>query len=441
MASTYIPQYLFSGLIRRVHTLEGKEMPPFYQFNRDDIVMEAKGLDQLLTQFPQDEGTVVVWFVMEESIPKKHTYSLLSELDSLLSDVIDSEKWELIIQLIPGQTPYKGTEMLMEAERLVHQLAVKYPFDIFAQIVGFGHPIPFQTLFLEGVRQFENRYASVYWENNQVEILHTTIKQTMDSWMAEFRNFIIDHDYQAALEIITDIEQTKVVQGIKCLLQMMVDRFNFSFDLALAHVKEAKSHLPNHDVMNTTEAILMRLLSQNQAEQDLARIQELFRQIDVFIEIDDMPSFLVRFYRVREAILYYLFQHGRTSNDSSGHKNITKGHFLEKLAKLDEQYLSGEVDGNYGAYFYIKSANVTNTLEARNKSFLGHSRKQVNTSGVWKSYNGMKSSPYQAKLRFTIDSKIMMRDLGIEEDENIPQINKYLLQVSSQMEKQVVPNG
>lgn len=436
MDDTYIPQFVFTPMLERKKEEKGQFR---YVYQREKIVEEAAGLKEILHQFPQNDGIVVAWFVADDTLTYQHAYNLTNKLEDLLEEMLDD--WEVDVQFVPGNPATSVEEFVIDVEAIIHKLSLKYPLEMFAHIANYGHPALSQAIFLEGIRQFENRYCSVYWEEGELYIMPTTIRQRTDSWGKQFREFILDHDYQAALEIISDIEQTETVKGIKALLHMMVDRFNFSFREALNHLEEAKEYLgaDGEDlpiILKDTRKCLEPLLSPEERVQDLARIQELFRQIDVFMEIDDTSSFLVRFYRVREAILFYLLNHLRTNADEPSERIERKGSIYNIFDQLEEKYMNWEIDGHYGAYFYIKSVNVAHALEVRNKSFLGHSRNKVDRDRLWKSYFGTKhTSVEKAKQRFMMDTAIMLRDLGVLEDENIPKLNRYLLELVSRIEE------
>jgi hypothetical protein len=101
---------------------------------------------------------------------------------------------------------------------------------------------------------------------------------------------------------------------------------------------------------------------------------------------------------------------------------------------LEEKYDNWEIDGYYGAYFYLKSANVAGALNVRNNSFIGHSRNKVDKEELWHSYFGTSKTTFnKAKRRFIMDTALMFRDLGVELDENIMSINRFLLQLSRKM--------
>lgn len=53
---------------------------------------------------------------------------------------------------------------------------------------------------------------------------------------------MLDHDYQAHWSLSLTLNRRRD-KGIKALLNMMVDRFNFSFREALDHLEESREYL------------------------------------------------------------------------------------------------------------------------------------------------------------------------------------------------------
>ncbi|KIQ94515.1 hypothetical protein LH47_01393 [Anoxybacillus thermarum] len=420
MEKKLLPQILMPGTIKKSDVNEQS----FNIINEENI----KKISRIVKKLPQDDGTIVVWLLVDPSFQKYELTSLQQKIELWLEKKLGDE-WDVEAMTIVVDHEWDIEKLEDDIERLVHKLCVQYPFSYFAQIPTFGDPIVYQILFLEGVRQFTKRYATIYFDGENVHVEHTVLAIHSETWMKQFRDFIIDHDYEAALEMMKDIEETEETIALKSLLHMMIDRLNFAFEDSLAHLKIAMMYLSDEDVLLETKKNLELLLDKNMKKRDLARIVELYRHIDMYLDMDDVISLLIRFYRVREAILFYLLQHAQTIPYTV--EFAKKSTIYEVFDELEEKYSNWEIDGYYGAYFYLKSANVAGALNVRNHSFIGHSRNKVDVKTLWNSYFGTSRTTYtKAKRRFIMDTMIMLRDLGVMPDENIMDINRLLLQLS-----------
>ncbi|TWG30830.1 hypothetical protein GC56T2_2012 [Geobacillus sp. C56-T2] len=322
-----------------------------------------------------------------------------------------------------------------EMERIIHKLCIRFPFAQFGHLVGFGDSPLVSLLFLEGIRRFADRYVSIYWNDAEIHMEPTVADPPAETWLKQVQNFIIEHDYKAALEMLQDLEETKEKEAASHLLQMMIDRLNFAMEEALGHWHEAVRRIGTNRVLEETKHILQSLVSDDIKRRDLARIVELYRHLDMYLDAGNTVAFLVRFYRAREAVLYYLLQHAQTV---PGNVMIEKKSTIyEVIEWLEEKYDQWEVDGYYGAYFYLKSLNVANALQVRNRSFIGHARSGINEKKLWHSYYGTDSVTMEkAKRRFIMDTSLLFRDLGVRWDENIMDVNRFLLQFISQLAKE-----
>lgn len=419
MEKKLLPQILMPGIIKKSDVHEQS----FNIINEENI----EKLSRIVKKLPQDDGTIVVWLLVDPSFQKYDLTSLQQKIELRLEKDL-GDKWDVEAMTIVVDHEWDIEKLEDDIERLVHKLCVRYPFSYFAQIPTFGDPIVYQILFLEGVRQFTERYATIYFDGENVHVERTVLAIHSETWMKQFRDFIIDHDYEAALEMTKDIEETEETTALKSLLYMMIDRLNFAFEDSLAHLKIAMMHLSDEEVLLETKKNLELLLDKNIKKRDLARIVELYRHIDMYLDMDDVVSLLIRFYRVREAILFYLLQHAQTIPHTV--EFAKKSTIYEVFDELEEKYSNWEIDGYYGAYFYLKSANVAGALNVRNRSFIGHSRNKVDVKTLWNSYFGTSRTTYtKAKRRFIMDTMIMLRDLGVMPDENIMDINRLLLQL------------
>jgi hypothetical protein len=425
-----LPQVLFSGIITR------RDFDPSHSSLNDFVLNtydeQFKKLSEIVERLTQKSGTIIAWFLVDQRFNKQELVSLEKQLERFIEKRLGDE-WNveaIFISLDAHSLHFE--ELQDEVERHVHKLCVRYPFEYFAQLVNFGNSTVYQALFLEGIRQFEDRYASIYWDENEVHVEYTMMQPHTETWSKQFRDFIIDHDYQAAFEMLKELDETDDVKALGFLLQMMMDRLNFAFEDALIHLEEAMKLLGNESVLVETKEKLSVLLSKETKTRDLARIVELYRHIDMYLDMDDFVSFLVRFYRAREAILFYLLQHAQTIPHEV--KLQKKSTIYEVFDELEEKYDNWEIDGYYGAYFYLKSTNVAGALNVRNNSFIGHSRNKVDKEELWHSYFGTSRTTFnKAKRRFIMDTALMFRDLGVELDENIMSINRFLLKLSRKL--------
>ncbi|MED5073743.1 hypothetical protein P9857_07045 [Anoxybacillus geothermalis] len=425
-----LPQVLFSGIIKK--NSSSFTHSSYYDFVLDTYREQVEKLSEIMKRFAQTSGPLIAWFLVDQRFHKQELVSLEKQLERFIEKRL-GDAWDVEAMLILLDANSFDLEDLQdEVERLVHKLCMRYPFEYFAQLVNFGDPTVYQSLFVEAIRQFEERYASIYWDEDEVHVEYTVMEVQSETWVKQFRDFIIDHDYQAAFEMLQELDETEEVKALRCLLQMMMDRLNFAFEDALVHLEEAMKLLGNESVLVETKEKLSALLSKETKTRDLARIVELYRHIDMYLDMDDLVSFLVRFYRAREAVLFYLLQHAQTiPHEVTLQKKST---IYEVFDELEEKYDNWEIDGYYGAYFYLKSTNVAGALNVRNNSFIGHSRNKVDKEELWHSYFGTSRTTFnKAKRRFIMDTALMFRDLGVELDENIMSINRFLLQLSRKM--------
>lgn len=429
MAELVLPHVLLSGTVEKkqdvARSLESV-------MNDEGYLQQLKQLSWILQHVPRkSRRRVVVFLLLDNRFYKYERVALEKKLEEWMETKIKG-RWRVEVHFIPVSLRHIDIKKCqVEVERLIHKLCVRFPFEQLGQIVGFGDPSVFSLIFLEGVRQFADRYVSIYWTDKEVHMESTSIDPPPKTWFKQFRDFIIEHDYQAALEMLQDLEETKEKETLAHLLQMMVDRLNFAIEDALFHLEEAMKWLGSEEILVETKQKLLPLLSHDVKTRDLARIVELYRHLDMYVDMDDTVAFLIRFYRAREAILYYLLQHAQTVPGEVPMEK--KSTIYEVIEWLEEKYDQWEVDGYYGAYFYLKSLNVAGALQVRNRSFIGHARRGVDRKELWHAYYGTANTTIEkAKRRFIMDTSLLFRDLGVELDENITDLNRFLLQLTSQ---------
>ena len=169
----------------------------------------------------QKEGILHAWFKVDDNIKFRDFMKIENQLEKLIQPEF-GENWEVEVILIPVNEEMDFEEMLQEVEQQIHKLVVRYPFEIFTQVVGFGDALLSQAMTLEGVKQFEDRFASLYWDKEQTVIHQITVRKNVQDWRKQFRDFVVDHDYQAALELLKDLEENEITKILKSLLQMMI---------------------------------------------------------------------------------------------------------------------------------------------------------------------------------------------------------------------------
>ncbi|WP_394186768.1 hypothetical protein [Metabacillus halosaccharovorans] len=428
-----IPHYIFDPHIK-LNKKKSKRGTSFFNYEMDKVIHQCKELNEILLSLNSLEKELYCWFTVDHHITQRQIGVIEGHLEKVLEDKL-LEGWEIHVNLIPLESRLSLDNCLAQIERHFVPLRKKYLKEYFGQIVGQRNGLISQALLLEGVRQFPNRYISLYWDGQQLATVYNETVVSPKTWLSLFKEFIHDYDYQGALELLTDIKsESSEYQVIESILHTQLKRMNFAFDEAAQYLKTAMSLVNLNETLVETDEILSRLLSEDMKQKELERIVELFRQIDVYIQTDDVPSFLVRFYRAREAVLFYLLQFGRTNADTA----ITykkKSSIYQVFEQLEELYDNWEIDGYYGAYFFLKSKNVASILEVRNKSFIGHSRGSINQKDLWYAFAGTTHTTIaKAKRRFQMDVDLLLRDLGFHVDDNFYSINQFLIQMAERME-------
>ncbi|RSK26551.1 hypothetical protein EJF36_06580 [Bacillus sp. HMF5848] len=437
MERALLTQFFFSCPVEL--SLSSKSNPAqSFTYNKITFENETTILSRLLENLNTPCYEVVCWLLIDESITRRDIFKIETYFEKQLTNLIGDE-WEFDVKLVPYNHVYSMENYLLTIEPHLHDLSRRYTDEIFAQVIVNSHLLPFQAIFLEGLRQFENRYASLYVsdKNSHVTIITHHAEPNMKDWFTQFDLLILDFDYKAAFELLKDLPDDRpIIKALENVLLMMIQRLNFSFENAYKYVVECEKYLTNgKEAIIETKHILKNLLSKDEKVRDLERIIELYRHIEMYVTIDDVPSFLVRFYRVREAVLFYLLRYARTSNEISAHVG-KKSSIYQVFEHLEELYDNWEIDGHYGAYFYLKSQNVANILNVRNKSFLGHSRAGIQPKQLWHSYVGYSQTTMaKAKKRYLMDIDLALRDLGAQLDDNVYSINMLIIELAKQLKK------
>ncbi|MGX6443609.1 hypothetical protein ACWM35_10385 [Neobacillus sp. K501] len=429
-----IPHYIFNSHISLNQNMK-KRGHSFFQYDIDEVIHQCNELNDILLNLDYLHKEIYCWFTVDQHIMQRQIGIIEGHLEKVLEDKLQNGQ-EIHVMLIPICRVLSLDHCLSKLELHLLPLRKKYPTESFGQIVGQTNGVISQALLIEGLRQFPNRYISLYWDGKQLISIYNDSEISPKTWLSLFKEFIQDYDYQGALELLTDIKSdTSEYQVLEAILHTQLQRMNFAFDEAAQSLEKAMNLVKSHQVLMETDEILKRLLSGEsyQKELELERIAELFRQIDVYIQTDDIPSFLVRFYRAREAVLYFLLKYGRTDEEASIAIE-KKSSIYQVIEKLEELYDSWEIDDYYGAYFFLKSKNVASILEVRNKSFIGHSRNSINPKDLWYEFAGTtKTTVVKAKRRFQMDVDLLLRDLGIQVDDNYYSMNQLLLQLAEEM--------
>jgi len=427
-----IPHYIFHPHIS-LNQNKPKKGQSFFRYDMDEVIQQCNELNEILLSLNSVNRELYCWFTCDHHITQRQVSVIEGHLEKVLENKL-REGWEIHVILIPLASRLSLESYLAQIERLFIPLRKKYPTESFGQIVGQRNGLISQALLLKGLRQFPNRYVSLYWDSQQLTHINNETTVSPKTWPSLFKEFIHDYDYYGALELLTDMKSHSTeYQVIEALLRTQLTRMNFAFDEAAQYLKNAMTLVNTHESLVETEGIFSRLLSEETKQKELERIVELFRQIEVYIQTDDVPSFLVRFYRAREAVLFYLLQFGKTDADNDLHF-AKKSSIYQLFEQLEELYDSWEIDGYYGAYFFLKSKNVAGILEARNKSFIGHSRMSINQKDLWYAFAGTTNTTIaKAKRRFQMDVDLLLRDLGVQVDDNFYSINQFLLQMVDRM--------
>jgi len=395
----------------------------------EDIVRLTQYVRQYETQCGELPETIYLWIQTHSNEPNARELS--QQIQIKLRDQIP----HLYDRVIAHPIERKPTleEFIDEMTPFVHRMSIQHPFDTFGQIVtGLEPPMLSRALFLEGIKHWEERYASVYASPERLISVPTANTLSGGDWLSVLRHFILDGDYQAAALWVKDRLQSDPshVNAVKwnaahSIFCMLNDRLNFAFPQAAADWHKARSLLPPGSLIDETDDVLRKLQgTAGEQETDLERIVELYRQLDLWLETDDVPSFFIRFYRAREAVLQYICRYG-------GDYPIIGKPFSplhDRLELMEEAYATGILKRFVGAFFYCKSKNVTDTLQLRNHSIVGHGRKGFSNRRIWTEYTGYAGHPiHKSKVKFERDTRLLLQDLGGHYDDHYGKWNSWIL--------------
>jgi hypothetical protein len=411
----------------------------FFTYKVEEVTKELANLKNTLAAFPAEVDELYCWFSMDRKFNRRQAIVIENHLEKVIENQLRNEL-KINVLLIPAGENAGFVEYLKQMDLLLMPLAKRYPDKTFAHLIHQeGNGLLSQAFSIEAIRHFGERYEAIHWEGNQPASIQYEIQVDHQSWTSLFKTFIQDYDYPAARDLLKDLNADSFqVQAIEGLLQSQIKRMNFAFEEAYEYLNKVFNLLPPHESLQETASILKKLIRNHQQEKELERIVELFRQINIYIETDDIPSFLVRFYRAREAVLFYLMDHARTSDQVQIERG-KKSAIFQVFVELEELYDARAVDGHYGAYFFLKSQNTYNILQYRNRSFIGHARNKIDSKDLWLSFAGTNATTTaKVKKRFQMDSELLLRDLGVIEDDNFHSINLLLLQLADGLTKKEV---
>ncbi|WP_342580690.1 hypothetical protein [Ureibacillus sp. FSL W7-1570] len=319
---------------------------------------------------------------------------------------------------------------LIEVNREIHRICIEEPFEEMVLISRGEHSQLQQAVLIGGIKTFANRFCLMLQDQATGELIRQQFHDSpyKKSWLQLFQHLIHDYNYVGALKLMEGLEKNDRTRFIKYLLEVQLLRQNFNFEKALEKFMEAKKIHPASNLRLLEMELILQCLNGEQGEQkkELEQIQELYRHIKALLLKGDYPAFLVRFYRAREAVLRYIVKYGPDEKiDIPRASSI-----YQFINQVEELYEEGKINRYFGVYFYIKSSNVANALNVRNKSFIGHNRKSISKNAIFHEYYGSKNIKIpQATERFLGDTRIMLRDLGGALDDNLEAMNLYLIEL------------
>lgn len=367
---------------------------------------------------------VYIWIHINPLMTKRDQLQLETSLEQQMTNFLQ-KKTEVFFITESQNSPLD--KLISQVDKLMHLLCIYEPFHKIVLVSGLNENLLQQAVLIEGIKTFDDQFCLYIKDEHTEQSIVQQFEESpyRKSWLKLIRHFIHDFDYIGALELLNGLIENDTVQHIKLLLEVQNARLNFSFQEAQEKIQQAKRLKENHLHLMQTELILRNLVGENgKQQQELEQIHELYRHMKIMLLKEDFPSFLTRFYRTREALLYYIVNYGCSEKiDLPRTSSI-----YQLIEKVEDLYEEGKIIRFYGAYFYLKSSNVADTLAVRNKSFIGHHRKPIHKSTIFEEYYGAK--PFknsQATDRFLGDTRIMLRDLGVTMDSNLENMNEYIL--------------
>lgn len=403
-------------------------MPNFIERTDDlfneDSTMSIEQLRNLSNGHSSEIKRIYLWVHIDSQFTKRQIVDLETSWTEYIEKFVEKE-----VVIFPIKRLKKSTmdDFMIDVARIMHGLCIQEPFDEVVLLSRLQHISLQQAVLIEGIKTFEDRFCLLLQDKQgQTVIQQFNESPYQQSWLKLLQQFLHEYDYVGALKLFEGIELNDETRFIKLLLRVQHARINFDFNDALSKLQEAKSFSSFNVRMKDTEHILKNLTGAcGEQQMELEQIQELYRHIKVLLLKDDLPSFLIRFYRAREAVLSYIVKYGAKENiDIHRYSSIYK--LIEQVEALFEDE---KINRFFGVYFYIKSSNVANTLIVRNKSFIGHNRKPISRNAIFEEYYGAKKfKNSQAMDRFLGDTRIMLRDLGGTMDDNLELMNTYIIE-------------
>lgn len=258
----------------------------------------------------------------------------------------------------------------------------------------------------------------------------------------DYRNYIIikalieRYDYAGAIELIEDIEDVDII-GIK-LLYSCKYAINFDFDSAYNALFDIEDEKLNKIIVS---------LKNNLKELIEGRPNTIFSELleNTKIQLDNRRyiDFLSRIYRLKEAILKYIFAKNHVDKkrfsfrtEAVSKRMIIK--ILRKKYKIFNPNLSFAIssyvnkylnkDKRYNEVLGVLNSNKMNEIiELRHECIAGHGFKGVNRKEFVKIYG----NPYSV----IDDFYMVLEKIGVNIHKNkYDKINRYILELLQSME-------
>lgn len=403
------------------------EVKQIDDLNRKDIKQSMQQLHNFVLQHHEEVKKVYVWVYLHQPFSVRRLLELETQWENKLQMKIHKE-----VELIPVVRK-KGNwfdDILIEVNQVIHRICNEEPFDEMVLVSCGGQSLLQQAVLIGGIKTFADRFCLMLQDQATGEVLRQQFYDSpyKKSWLQLYQHLIHDYNYAGALKLVEGLEKNKKTQFIKILLEVQHLRENFNFEEAYEKFREAKKIHPASNLrMLGTEIILQHLNGEmGEQKKELEQILELYRHIKALLLKENYPSFLTRFYRAREAVLKYIVKYG--SDEEIQLPRVSS--IYQFIDQIEELYEEGKINRFFGVYFYIKSSNVANALNVRNKSFIGHNRKPISKNAILYEYYGSRNIKIpQAAERFLGDTRIMLRDLGGALDDNLEEMNKYLIEL------------
>lgn len=396
---------------------------------RVDIEQSINKLEAFTTENKEKIKKVFIWVRLHHPFSFRQQVELEQRWENHIQSVVSKN-----VEVIPIVRKRRNSfdEDLIEVGKIMHLLCIQEPFDEVVLFSQSSLSTLQQAVLIEGTKTFADQFCLILQDAKTNELVFQQFHDSpyKKSWLQLFQHFIHDYNYGAALKLLDGLESNRQTRFIKLLLEVQQLRENFSFEKAHEKLIEAKRIFKSSNLcLLQTEIILNHLVGlQGEQKKELEQIQELYRHIKALLLKEDFPSFLTRFYRAREAVLNYIVKYGPEKDAEVGlRKTSTIYQFIDEVEDLYEKEV---INRYFGVYFYIKSSNVANALSVRNKSYIGHNRKPISKNSIFQEYYGTKNTKIpQATERFLGDTRIMLRDLGGALDDNLEEMNTYLIEL------------